>query len=136
MKLTPPAENRNFYPHFTVGSMRRSLDVYAATGEPIAHLFDPEMYVPPPSPPLLLLYPSPLLSFFPLARLTEKTPVVRSGRDKTASRPYQLSRPLILRSSTMLLEEMGRGSATSGRRPSRRQRRSEQKLCALGLSSF
>jgi hypothetical protein len=30
---------------FTVGSMRRSLDVFAASGEPIAHLFDPELSV-------------------------------------------------------------------------------------------
>jgi hypothetical protein len=33
----------NHYPHFTVGNMKRSLDVVAYTGEPIARLFDPEV---------------------------------------------------------------------------------------------
>ena len=39
------SQNIDYYPHFTVGSMKRSLDVFASTGECVARLFDPDVSV-------------------------------------------------------------------------------------------
>ncbi|CDZ97239.1 WD40 protein [Phaffia rhodozyma] len=41
--------NTDIYPFFTVGNMRRSLDVVAFTGEPIARLFDPDFITAVPA---------------------------------------------------------------------------------------